>query len=64
MQPAERNVTIKMKLLMFAVCFLANGCTNQSDLTEQIEKPVESLYGTALNTVLNGDPKEIGRAHV
>jgi outer membrane protein assembly factor BamD len=57
MQPAERNVTIKMKLLMFAVCFLVNGCTNQSDLTEQVEKPVESLYGTALNTVLNGDPK-------
>lgn len=42
---------------MFAAFLMVTSCTNQSSLTEQVEKPAESLYGTALKTVLAGDPK-------
>ncbi len=63
-------MAIRIKVLMFAACLLVTGCANQSNLTEQVEKPVESLYGAALNTALDGDPKaaapefeEIERQH-
>lgn len=57
MQPAERHLNKQIKVLMLSTCLLVTSCAGQPKLTEQVEKPVESLYRTALNAALEGYPK-------
>ena len=50
-------MTIKKKILLFAVFFQMAGCSSSTEIVEQVEKPAKVLYQEALDAATGGNPE-------
>lgn len=46
------------KIMMLMCCCLITSCSSTTDVQEQVEQPVDTLYNNALNTAMNESPIE------
>lgn len=58
------------KIMMLMCCCLITSCSSTTDVQEQVEQPVDTLYNNALNTAMNESPikaapkfEEVERQH-
>ena len=51
-------MTIQKTILLFASCYFLISCAASPEVEDQVEQAVDVLYQDALETAINGEPKD------